>query len=72
MEVHTVYFGQFISIIGHCMFGLWPLVWDTLQKVLGFCVNIILIKCKCIVLGALRTYCFFLIHMLNCIPKRRN
>ena len=56
MEVHTAYFGQFISIMGHCIFGLWPLVLDTLQKVLGFCVNIILIKCKCIVLGALRTY----------------
>ena len=25
-------------------------------EVLGFCVNIILIKCTCIVLGALRTY----------------
>ena len=46
MEVHTVYFGQFMSIMGHCIFGLWPLVWDTLQKVLGFCVNIILIKCN--------------------------
>ena len=56
MEVHTVYFGQFTSIMGHCIFGLRPLVWDTLQKVLGFCVNIILINCKCIVLGALRTY----------------
>ena len=42
--------------IDHGSFYLWPLVWDTLQKVLGFCVNIILIKCKCIVLGALRTY----------------
>ena len=23
MEVHNVYFGQFISIMGHCIFGLW-------------------------------------------------
>ena len=29
---------------------------ETLQKVLGFCVNITLIKCKCIVFGAFRTY----------------
>ena len=42
--------------MGHCIFGVWPLVWDTLHKVLRFCVNIILIKCKCIILGALRTY----------------
>ena len=56
MEVHTEYFGKFILIMCHSIFGLWPLVWDTLQKFLGFCVNIILIKCKYIVWGALRTY----------------
>ena len=41
-------FGQLVSFVDYCIFGLCS------HYFLELCVNVILIKCKCIVLGTLR------------------